>query len=99
MGENNKTTMTIDHFEKDWVREFMHRIVGSFRGQMLARTGKIQHNMENERNPGELIGIIEDKCVPGATLPRAEPEEWSCSDGFFAVAQKSRERRSSFNGK
>ena len=25
--------------------------------------------MENERNPGKLIGIIEDKCLPGATLP------------------------------
>ena len=24
---------------------------------------------------GELIGIIEEECVPGATLPRAEPEE------------------------
>ena len=59
---------------------------------MLARTGKIQHNMENKRNPGELIGIIEDECVPGATLPRAEPEEWSCSDGFSAKEQKLRER-------
>ena len=34
--------------------------------------------MEN-KNPGELIGIIEEECVPGVTLPRTEPEEYSHS--------------------
>ena len=64
--------ITIDHFEKDWVREFTHGIVGSFGGQMLVQTGKIQHNIENERKlmaNGKLIGIIEDEWEPGTTLP------------------------------
>ena len=62
----------IDHFEKDWVREFTHGIVGSFGGQMLARTRKY---MENKRNPGKLIGITVDECVPGATVPGTKQEE------------------------
>ena len=58
---------------------------------MFARAGKFSITW-NTRNPGEIISIIEEQCVPGATLPRAEPEEWSYSDGFFAEEQKLRER-------
>ena len=39
-GGREHSLRIIDHYEKDWVQELKHGIMGSFGGQMLARTGK-----------------------------------------------------------
>ena len=45
-----KEDRAIDHFKKDWVREFTHGIVGSFGGQML-----VEHEHGNTWRIKEIL--------------------------------------------